>query len=149
MQGLFVPDGGDLGGTQFYVFESAVGSIDKGMPLLKRLGASSLSWAAVYIYDHEDLPGCGPGSSSSEYGHGTMFFSEGELWLELTSGFSCVVFPNVDLYATYEIVGGTGLFEDAEGSLEVRLDGTIVTSADPNTMTAQFEGKVRLDDYDD
>ncbi len=150
MWGHFVP--ASLPGPQFYVFESALGSIDKGPPLLKLLEASSFSWAAVFIYDHELLPdeACDPDwSSGSEYGHGTMFFSEGDLWLELESGFSCFIigdWPNHVVNVAYNIVGGTGLFENAEGSLEVTLYGSL---GEPNNMTAQFEGKVRLDDDDD
>ena len=149
MSGFFVADGGDLPDLLFYVFESAVGVIDEGY---ENLGAPSFSYAGVFIYDMAVLPDplpeeCDPDmSSSSDYGHGTMFFGEGILRLEMKSAFSCFIFPDsgppiIDINASYKIVGGTGLFKHARGLLNVTVDGT---TGPPNTMTAQFEGKVHL-----
>ncbi len=162
MSGHFVPAGGDLDEGQFYVLESAVGSIEieEDSPLLERLGAASFSYAAVFIYDHRVLPmpfpdECHPTlSSSADYGHGTMFFGEGDLRLKLKSGFSCFFVgkegPMVAVNAAYMIVGGTGPFKYARGSLRVWVDGTIVSGNEPNTMTVQFEGRVRrISDGDD
>lgn len=148
MSGNFLAGGEFIPGLLFYVVEEAEGDIDEGSEYLED---PHFSYAGFFIYDMAVLPdplplGCDPGSSSSDYGHGIMFFGEGNLRLEMKSAFSCFSYPNININASYKIVGGTGLFEHAKGFLEVTVDGTI---GDPNTMTTEFEGEVRLASDDD
>ena len=150
--------GEELPGLLFYVFESALGEIDEDY--YGKLGDKRFSYAGVFIYDMDMIPDPLPVecnaymSSSSDYGHATMFFGEGNLRLEMKSAFSCFIPPpsgtteppTIEINASYKIVGGTGLFKHAKGLLEMTT-----TANPPPSMEAVFEGEVRLasDDGDD
>lgn len=117
--------------------------------ILEESGAGSEQTLGAFTYTTSLMnsvarrpPGCGPGSSTSVNGKAVLTFGDGEIWLKLTSGTACFLFPIVTVEDSWVITSGTGNYVGATGKLSRTLDGNVISGI----AVGDFDGTIKLVD---